>query len=247
MEPFQYLLLAAIGLVTGFCSGMFGIGGGSISIPLLLLTGMELITAFGTSMFAILFSSCAGAYLQRRNIAWRIAKRFTLGAVIGISFATFLVGVISTRILAAIFFLAALLTVLGLYLDRISHRIYAVVRPTSFNLFAGGLLSNLVIGLRGGSGGTLFPPVLRAMHVEMHHAIATSLFAGGCSSLAALLLYYARGDILLFPAAVVAVAAVLGSLLGSRLSLHTGSKWLKAGMAAIVLALALIVVAKEFL
>lgn len=246
METIQYIIFAVIGIATGFFSGMFGIGGGSIRIPLLALTGMPLVNAFATNMFSIPFSSSTGAFVQRNNINWKIAKRFTLGAVIGILVATFLVGIISSKILALIFFFAALITIFGLYLNKISHRLYERIQPTAFNLFAGGFISNLVIGLRGGSGGTLFPPVLRSMHVEMHHAIATSLFTGIFSSLAAMALYFFRGEILFIPALIVSITGIFGSYIGSKLSMHTESRWLKAGLAAIVFVLACVVVLKEF-
>ena len=178
MDYTQAILFASIGAFTGFFSGLFGIGGGSIRVPLLALTGMPLINAFATNMVAIPFSSTTGAVVQRKNINWKISKYFIPGAVLGIIIATYIVGIVTSKVLAITFFIAALLTVTGLYLDKISHKIYDKIQPTKKNLFATAFTGNLIIGLRGGSGGTLFPPILRAMHVEMHHAIATSLFTG---------------------------------------------------------------------
>jgi uncharacterized protein len=79
-----------IGLATGFFTGMFGIGGGSVRVPLLAMTGMPLINAFATNMFAIPFSSATGAFIHRKNIMWDIVKIFTIGGVLGIIIATFL-------------------------------------------------------------------------------------------------------------------------------------------------------------
>lgn len=246
MEIFQILTYALIGIITGFFSGMFGIGGGSVRVPLLAMTGMPLINAFATNMFAIPFSSVTGAYTQRKNIKWNVAKLFTLGGVVGILVATYLVGIVSDKFLAVTFFFAALFTIFGLYLNKISHKLYDMIKPTTINLFSGAFFGNLIIGLRGGSGGTLFPPILRAMHVEMHHAIATSLFAGIFSSLVALGVYFWREDVLFLPAIIVATTGILGSYLGSKLSIHTESKWLKLGLAIIVFILACTVFYREF-
>jgi len=131
------LIFAGIGLITGFFSGFFGIGGGSIRIPLLSFAGMPLISAFAINMFAIPFSSLIGAYVQRKNITWKVVKAFTLGATIGIIIATFLVYLVPTFILALIFFFAAVLTILGLYLNKISPKIYDLLEPTKINLFIG--------------------------------------------------------------------------------------------------------------
>ena len=247
MDLLQLLVFALIGTLTGFVSGVFGIGGGSVRIPLLAVAGMPLINAFATNMFAIPFSSSMGAYVQRKNIKWVVVKPFAAGGLLGIAIATFIVGLVSSRFLAAVFFFAALLTIVGLYLNKISPKIYDRLRPTRFNLFFGAFIANLVIGLRGGSGGTAFPPLLRAMHIKMHGAIATSLFASALTSFAALVIYFFRGDVFLIPALVVGATSVAGSYVGSKLSMQTESKWLKAGLAAIVFLLALIVLYKEFL
>jgi uncharacterized protein len=89
MDLFQILIFAGIGLLTGFISGLFGIGGGSIRIPLLSFAGMSLIGAFATNMFSIPFSSSIGAYVQKKNINWKVIKSFTIGATAGIIVANF--------------------------------------------------------------------------------------------------------------------------------------------------------------
>ncbi|MBN2331076.1 MAG: sulfite exporter TauE/SafE family protein [Candidatus Aenigmarchaeota archaeon] len=246
MDLIQLFIFAAIGTFTGFISGIFGIGGGSIRIPLLAMTGMTLIHAFATNMFAIPFSSSIGAYTQRKNIGWNITKPFVAGALIGIVIATLIVGFVSSQFLATVFLFSAFLTIFGLYLNRISPRVYNKIRPTWFNLFCGGFIANLIIGMRGGSGGTAFPPLLRAMHIKMHSAIATSLFAGVFSSLVALGIYFTRGDIIFFPAVIVAITGIVGSYIGSKLSMQTESKLLKLGLAVLVFVFACTVLYREF-
>ncbi|MFP4567673.1 MAG: sulfite exporter TauE/SafE family protein [Candidatus Woesearchaeota archaeon] len=246
MELSLILIYVVIGFVTGFFSGVFGIGGGSIRVPLLVLSGMPLIGAFATNMFAIPFSSAMGAYAQRKNIVWGVAKLFTLGGVFGIIVATLFVGILSNEVLALVFLFAALVTVFAIYLNKINHNLYDKITLSPLNLFFASFFGNLIIGLRGGSGGTLFPPLLRSMHVETHHAIATSLFAGVFSSLVALVVYFWRGDVIFLPAILIAIMGVLGSYFGSMLSVHTKSSWLKFGLAVVVVVLALSVVYGEF-
>ncbi len=246
MDLIQLLYYSLIGLSTGFFSSIFGIGGGSIRVPLLAMTGMPLISSFATNMFSIPFSSAMGAYEQRKNIKWSVVKSFAFGGVLGIFIATFIVGFISNKILAGIFFFTAVITIIGLYLDKIWHSLYEKIKPTSLNLFSGAFLGNFITGLRGGSGGTLFPPFLRAMHIKTHNAIATSLFTGIFSSLVALAMYCLRGDLILLPSIVVASTGVFGAYIGSKISMKSESKWLKLGLAIIVLILAFTVVYREF-
>ena len=54
-------LLVLVGLMTGVLSGMFGVGGGFIIVPaLVLLSGMEIHRAVGTSLFVIVLISISG-------------------------------------------------------------------------------------------------------------------------------------------------------------------------------------------
>ena len=63
------LLFLAIGLVAGLLSGLFGIGGGIIIVPALMILGkMEPTTASGTSLMALLLPVGAlGAWQYYRN------------------------------------------------------------------------------------------------------------------------------------------------------------------------------------
>jgi uncharacterized protein len=82
----MYLL---IGSVTGFLSGMMGVGGGGVMIPLLVVLGnMEQHLAQGTSLLAMVPVSLSGAMTHyrlgnvRMNIAWGLA----IGSLVGSSF-----------------------------------------------------------------------------------------------------------------------------------------------------------------
>jgi len=72
-------------------------------------------------------------------------KIFILGGMSGKTLATFLVGIISDKILAISFFLIAMLTVFALYLDIISPRLYNKVRPSPPNLFFGSSRHDLFV------------------------------------------------------------------------------------------------------
>jgi uncharacterized protein len=53
--------LLAIGLVAGVFSALFGVGGGIIIVPLLVVVGLSGRTATGTSLAAITLTAAAGA------------------------------------------------------------------------------------------------------------------------------------------------------------------------------------------
>jgi uncharacterized membrane protein YfcA len=58
----------AVGLIAGLISGMLGVGGGTISIPaMVLLLGVEQHTAQGISLGAMLFTALVGAFIHYRQ------------------------------------------------------------------------------------------------------------------------------------------------------------------------------------
>jgi uncharacterized protein len=246
MELIQFILFAMIGLGTGFLSGLFGIGGGSIRIPLLMMMGLPIVNAYATNMIAIPFSSGTGAIVQKKNIDWQIAKHVIIGGVFGVGLATFLVGIISPFLLAWIFLFASIITTLGLYLENISPKLSKKITPNRGRIVGGVFILNFIIGLRGGSGGTLFPPFLHMLHVPMHRAIATSLIASFVTGTVATLIYILRGDVLWMIAIIVGFFDIFGAYIGSRVSMNSKDGFLKAGLAILVFALALYVVWRQY-
>lgn len=66
LEPSNWALLAAIGLVAGFIDAVVG-GGGLLSIPALLTLGIPPHTALGTNKFAASFGSSMAAWTFYRQ------------------------------------------------------------------------------------------------------------------------------------------------------------------------------------
>ena len=78
--------LTAIGLVVGAVSGFFGIGGGFLIVPgLMLATGMPILNAIGSSLFSVGSFGVTTAinYALSGLIEWVIALLFIAGGVAG--------------------------------------------------------------------------------------------------------------------------------------------------------------------
>ena len=78
---------AALGLVAGVFSGLFGVGGGILFVPTLtLVLGLTQIHAEATSLLAILPPVAVGVWRQQRygNVRWRAALVIGLSAVAGV-------------------------------------------------------------------------------------------------------------------------------------------------------------------
>jgi uncharacterized membrane protein YfcA len=96
------ILLVVIGLITGFLSGMFGVGGGFVIVPaLVLFSGMSIHKAVATSLLVIVLVSISGVashFAAGRGISLEVTGLFVLGGVIGMS----LGGLVSKRLPAAV-------------------------------------------------------------------------------------------------------------------------------------------------
>jgi uncharacterized protein len=110
--------LAGIGLSVGLLSGFFGIGGGFLIVPgLMLATGMPLMAAIGTSLVAVAaFGATAAATYQMAGLVdWPLAGLFIAGGLAGGLLGTRLAGLLSGRKAALSIVFATIVTAVGLY------------------------------------------------------------------------------------------------------------------------------------
>ena len=82
------LLLLAIGTLTGFLSGMFGVGGGFVIVPaLVLFSKMPIHRAVATSLLVIVLVSLSGVashVAAGRAISWDVTGLFIVGGYVGL-------------------------------------------------------------------------------------------------------------------------------------------------------------------
>ena len=106
------LMLMLIGLLAGMLSGLVGIGGGIIMVPLLLLLGLSQHRAQGTSLAVLVVPVTAVAvfnYYKEGYIDWRLAAVIALFFVVGGYFGSKLAISIDQKILKKIFGVVLLL------------------------------------------------------------------------------------------------------------------------------------------
>ncbi len=84
--------VVGLGLATGTLSGFFGIGGGFLIVPALMLsTGMSIMNAISSSLVAVTAFglTTAASYAYSGLVSWTLAGLFVVGGVVG--------GLIGTR------------------------------------------------------------------------------------------------------------------------------------------------------
>ncbi|UOK42468.1 MULTISPECIES: sulfite exporter TauE/SafE family protein [Flavobacterium] len=101
-----FFALMAIGLLAGMLSGLVGVGGGIVMVPLLLLLGFSQYQAQGTSLAVLVAPVTAVAvynYYKEGYIDWRFAAVIAVFFVVGGYFGSKLAVSIDAKMLKKIF------------------------------------------------------------------------------------------------------------------------------------------------
>jgi uncharacterized protein len=83
----ELVLLLVLGIAAGVLAGLFGVGGGILFVPtLVLVSDLSQLEAEATSLLAIIPTVVAGAWQQQRygNVRWHAALVLGLAAIAGV-------------------------------------------------------------------------------------------------------------------------------------------------------------------
>ncbi len=154
----------AIGLIAGLISGSFGVGGGIIIVPgLVLFLHFTQRLSHGTSLLAIMPIAAAGVigFAFHGSINVTYALFLGLGSILGAILGTRLLGSISNIWLARIFSAILLITAIRLFIDIPVESQEMTLSPTSaIVLVLVGVLVGAIAGLLGVGGGIVLVPIL---------------------------------------------------------------------------------------
>jgi uncharacterized protein len=118
ITPQLILRLAPLGVITGLAAGFFGIGGGFLIVPgLMLATGMTMANATASSLLSVaLFGAATSAnYAISGLVDWRLAGLLLLGGAIGGVIGLFAASRLTTRAPLARKLFAALILAVAAY------------------------------------------------------------------------------------------------------------------------------------
>ena len=152
-----------VGALAGFLSGLFGVGGGILIVPgLVLLTGMAQRLAHGTSLTAIIPIACSGivGYLLADEVDWAVGALVALGAVAGAVLGTHALRILpqhTLRLAFAVMLVATAVRMLAGTPDAVGRGDLDVLAAVGLVLL--GIASGGLAGLLGVGGGIIMVPV----------------------------------------------------------------------------------------
>jgi uncharacterized protein len=197
-----YAAYVVSGAIAGFLAGLFGVGGGLLLVPLLLLmfdaqhfpAEYAMHLALGTAMATIVFTSLASMrkHHQHGAVNWQVVRRITPGILIGTALGALSASFIPARGLGIFFTLFVYFAAAQILLDKrpqASRQLPGTAGMTLTGTLTGWLSSMVSIG-----GGTIVVPFLIWCNVPIRHAIGTSAAIGFPIAVGGTLGYIAVGS-----------------------------------------------------
>ena len=197
----ELIIFLIIGALAGFAAGLFGVGGGTIIVPLLFIVFTQMgyspdnimHLALGTSLATIIVTSISSlmAHNKKGAVMWPVFKNLTPGLVIGCFLGAGIAGQISGLYLQLI---------VGVFLLWVAYKMFfggkkpVASNPVASNinntasdntvlpskpkqLAAGGVIG-IASAIFGIGGGSLTVPYLTRYGVVMQKAVGTSAACG---------------------------------------------------------------------
>ncbi|HEY9845424.1 MAG TPA: sulfite exporter TauE/SafE family protein [Candidatus Caenarcaniphilales bacterium] len=226
MHPLYGLALAIGGFITGVVTGLSGLGGGILLVPLLVSTGTTPVQAVATSTFAKLMIAASGSWHNWRSGNLDCQRVITLGlpALVMAQLGVYLVPQVSANVLLSAF--GGLLLV-NLYLIKLRRQLMhqediKVVQRQPWIVSVGGAIAGsgagLLIGLFGVGGGMLLVPLQILLLGETFEiAVCTSLGVVLLTSMSACISHAFSETLLLPEGALIGIAGSVGAQIGARI------------------------------
>lgn len=241
------LTLLLIGLIGAFVSGLLGVGGAIVMLPLLLyvppLLGVGRLSVkavAGVTMVQVLVAAASGLLAHRRH---KSVNR-ELATVGGLAMAAgSLAGAVASFFVPEWWLLLvfALMVTGGGALLLLPLDLFhppAVVEPGRYSLrrtVAVAVVVGMAAGMVGAGGAFLLVPLLLVVvGVPLRITIGSSLAITALAALAGVLGKLATGQVPYLPAALVALAAVPGAQLGAWVSRRLTPEQLRLALAAMM-------------
>lgn len=220
-EKLKYL---AIGIITGLLSGLMGIGGGVIMIPLMAtFLPFTQHQIHGISLTVVMFTAIVGAltYGWQGNIDLLLALELAIGGMIGARIGATWVNSIPGPQLRRIFGGFLVLAGLRMVLPSPPAANWLVnLGPWTAAINVGlGLMVGILSGILGVGGGFILVPILALLlGLEQHLAQGISLAYIIPTAIVGAYTYYRKGNVVLSAVPWVAGASLLTVILGSALA-----------------------------
>lgn len=208
--------LILLGLMTGFLSGFFGIGGGTILVPLLLFVGFDTKVAIGISVIQMVFSSIFGSYLNNKKgtLDVKLVAYIGLGGLVGAQFSGFITSGVSNKNLEFIFLAFAIFALVRLFMKTHANKKQKTDANPLLLVSIGFVLGVLSMAIGVGGSIILTPILVGFFHFPLGKAISAGLFFVVFSSISGSISHLSQGYVDIMSGLIVGGASLIGVYYG---------------------------------
>ena len=183
-----FLAYLIIGAIAGFFAGLFGIGGGTIIVPILLILlpqagvpdAQVMAMALGTSFSTIVFTSISSAWQHRKlgNVDFRVFRYLVPALMASVFVFGYLVSGLPKAKLMKMFAAMMLLLAIKMLIASKQKTAPSAKPLTARVQIIAGVVIGALSSFAGIGGGAFIVPFLNSRGFEMKRAIGTSSACG---------------------------------------------------------------------
>jgi uncharacterized membrane protein YfcA len=217
--------LAIIGVLVGIISGFFGIGGGTILVPILMYLGFDIKDAIGISIVQMVFSSVYGSFLNFKKGSLHLTSTifFGIGGFVGGLGSGYIVKTLSSQTLTMVLLLVVLFAIYKFFVANDNHGKSEIENRGLFFIIGAGIG---LIAMSVGIGGSLLltPIMVGFLHFGIKKAVSASLFFVVFSSISGFISLSYYGYIDYYHGVLIGVSSLLGVFFGISVAHKTDPK-----------------------